>query len=39
MDLVGLISFVRFEREKYFFTFTNDFTYYTKTYISAKKSD
>lgn len=39
MDLFGLISFVGFKKEKYFFTFTNDFTYYTKTYISTKKSN
>lgn len=38
-DLVGPINPVGFGGEKYFFTFTDDFTRYTETYTGAKKSD
>lgn len=37
-NLVGLISLMRFSGERYFFTFTNDCTCYTKTYTGIKKS-
>lgn len=38
-DLVGPINLVGLGGEKYFFTFTDDFTRYTETYTGAKKSD
>lgn len=38
-DLVGPISPTRFGGERYFFTFTDDFSRYTETYTGSKKSD
>lgn len=38
-DLVGPIRPIGFGGERYFFTFTDDFTRYTETYTGAKKSD
>lgn len=38
-DLVGPITPLGFGGEHYFFTFTNDYTRYTKTYTGAQKSD
>lgn len=38
-DLVGPIKPIGFGGERYFFTFTDDFTRYTETYTGAKKSD
>lgn len=38
-DLVGPINPVRFGGEKYFFTFTDDFTLYTEVYTGTHKSE
>lgn len=38
-DLVGPINLVGFGGERYFFTFTDDLTRYTKVYTGAQKSD
>lgn len=38
-DFVGPINPVGFGGERYFFTFTDDFTRYTETYTGNKKSD
>lgn len=37
-DFIGLITLIRFEVERYFFTFTNDHTYITKMDIEKQKS-
>lgn len=38
-DLVGPITLIGFDTEKYFFTFTNDYTCITKIYIGNQKSE
>ena len=38
-DLIGLINLTGFGGERYFFTFTDDFSRYTKIFTGSKKSD
>ncbi len=38
-DLVGTINLIGFGGERYFFTFTDDFTRYTEVYTRVQKSD
>ena len=38
-DLIGPLTPQNFGGERYFFTFTDDFTRYTETYTGAQKSD
>lgn len=39
INLIKLINFIGFEKEYYFFTFTNNYIKMTKMYISTKKND